>query len=281
VAHYNRTEVDRRLERLTGAYDPLVEEESVTVDGETFDSFVRRADDGYAGGGYAWVVREEPVPLSESMPEVEESYPQVLLALVRGADGWGPAGGGREDGEAYEEAAGREVLEETGIEREVVGCRRVERATLRPDREGSVDAVHTLWPYFVARATGGSIDIQESELDGAAWFHGLPERLQSSVQNHPMDVGGPGPGHRPLVLDELEEHPTRVLGVEEGHLVPPRAGSRFLVDECDAGVTGSVEGRVDVLGGDGEMVYPGTVAVEVAGDGPAVGRFEEFEEAVT
>ena len=185
MTHYNRAEVDRRLERLTGTYDPLVEEESVTVDGETFDSFVRQADDGYTGGGYAWVVREDPAPLSESMPDVEESYPRVLLAYVRGDEGWGPAGGGRGDGETYEAAAERGVLEETGVECEVVDCRRAERATIRPEREGSVDAVHTLWVYFTARAVGGSIDVQESELDGAAWFRDPPERLQRGVADHP------------------------------------------------------------------------------------------------
>ena len=185
VTHYNRAEVDRRLDRLTGTYDPLVEEESVTVDAETFDSFVQQAEGGYTGGGYAWVVREEPKPLSESMPDVEESYPRVLLASVRGEDGWGPAGGGREEGETYEEAAEREVGEETGVECEVVDCRRVERATIRPDHEGSVDAVHTLWVYFVAREVSGSIDVQESELDGAAWFREPPQNRYRGVADHP------------------------------------------------------------------------------------------------
>ena len=38
---------------------------------------------------------------------------------------------------------------------------------------------------LVARPTGGSIDVQESELNGAAWFHDLPADLHWSVEGHP------------------------------------------------------------------------------------------------
>jgi len=131
----------------------VVEHGTVELEPEEFDPFAEHAAEGYTGGGYAWVVREEPPPLSDSMPEVDEAYPRVLLTLGRGADGWGPAGGGRESealdgetptgnnretaGERYEEAAVREVHEETGVESEIEGCRRVRRTTFeRADGEG-------------------------------------------------------------------------------------------------------------------------------------------------
>jgi ADP-ribose pyrophosphatase YjhB (NUDIX family) len=198
VTHHNREDVDRRLARLGGEYDPLVEHETETLAPEDFDPFAEHAAEGYTGGGYAWVVREEPKELSESMPDVDEAYPRVLLGLGRGDFGWGPAGGGRESeatgasnpsgtshesDESYEDAAEREVREETGVECEVLDCRRVRRVTFH--REGTEDVIHTLWVYFVARETGGSIDVQESELNGAAWFHDLPEDLHRYVREHP------------------------------------------------------------------------------------------------
>ncbi|MFC7226632.1 NUDIX domain-containing protein [Salinirubellus salinus] len=184
MTHYNRTEVERRLEQLEAEYDPVLEHEDVTLEEDEFAEFLTHAADGYTGGGYAWVVREEPRPLSESMPELDESYPRVLLAMGRGVDGWGPAGGGREEGETYEAAAEREVSEETGVECSVVGCRRVRRATFRAESGGD-DVAHTLWVYFTAHETGGSIDVQESELDGAAWFREVPSRWHWAVADHP------------------------------------------------------------------------------------------------
>jgi 8-oxo-dGTP pyrophosphatase MutT (NUDIX family) len=188
VTHYNREEVDRRLARIRDQYDPFFEHENVELTPEGFEGLAEQAADGYTGGGYAWVVREEPPPLSESMPEVDEAYPRVLLALGRDDDGWGPAGGGREGDEDFEEAAVREVCEETGVECTIEDCRRVRRTTFEPaepvDGDGE-SVVYTLWVFFTAREVGGSIDVQESELNGAAWFHDLPADLHWSVEGHP------------------------------------------------------------------------------------------------
>ncbi|WP_255150583.1 NUDIX domain-containing protein [Halorarius halobius] len=179
---HNAADVQRRLTRLRETYDPVVEESEVELDAEEFASFAEVASDGYTGGGYAWVVREEPPALSASMPDVDEEYPRVLLGLGRGADGWGPAGGGREDGETYEDAAVREVREETGVDCELVDCRRVENTVFHC--EG--DEIHTLWVFFTARELGGSIDVMESELNGAAWFHELPGGLHPSIEDDPF-----------------------------------------------------------------------------------------------
>lgn len=195
----NRTEVERRLARLRDDYDPTVAEERELLEPGDFDGFAELARDGYTGGGYAWVVREEPLPTSESMPDPEDcesAYPRVLLGLGRGEGAWGTPGGGREAGESYEQATVREVREETGVECEVVDCIHVRETTFERDgpatveRDGpdetihTLDTIHTLWVFFEARQTGGGIDVQETELDGAAWFHDLPEPLHYSVEGH-------------------------------------------------------------------------------------------------
>lgn len=187
VTRHNDDDVRRRLDRLCEEYDPTVEAERDVLDPDDFDELARHAADGYTGGGYAWVVREQPKPLSETMPdpeELDEQYPRVLLGLGRGDDGWGPTGGGREREETYEEAAVREVREETGVECEVVDCRRVRETVF--EREGGGDEIHTLWVFFVAREAGGSIDVLESELNGAAWFHDLPPTLHWAVEDRPF-----------------------------------------------------------------------------------------------
>lgn len=125
-------------------YGPTVEHETVELVPDEFDPFAEHAAEGYTGGGYARVVREGSPPLSESMPEVDETYPRVLLTLGRDDSGWGPAGGGREDDERYEAAGTREVGEETGVECSVVDCRRVRRTTFeRADDEGGEERPST------------------------------------------------------------------------------------------------------------------------------------------
>lgn len=186
----NAEDVAARLERLREEYDPQVEFEDATLEPAGFDELAEYAREGYTGGGYALVVREDPPPLSDTMPDAEgldEAYPRVLLGLGRGGDGWGPAGGGRESGETYEAAAEREVREETGVACEVTDCLAARRLTHR--REGRTEEIHTLWTVFEAGDAGGSIDVQESELHGAAWFHTPPANLHPAVADVTWPVG--------------------------------------------------------------------------------------------
>jgi hypothetical protein len=75
------------------------------------------------------------------------------------------------------------VQEETGVAREVVDCRRVRHDVAV--RAGTGDDIYMLWVVFVARDAGGTIDVQESEPNGAAWFHEPPEPLKESVADDP------------------------------------------------------------------------------------------------
>jgi 8-oxo-dGTP pyrophosphatase MutT (NUDIX family) len=169
--HVNKTVVQSRLDRLNEDYRiGYTESETVTVDPDGFEAEIRAARDGYIGSSYVWIVRRpgQASPLSESMPDDAHSEEErVLLILGRGGHAWGIPGGGREDGETFEEGALREVREETGIECTIESCfgTRYERRT-SPAHE---EVLHTLRVVFEGTYAGGTITIQPGELNGAAW----------------------------------------------------------------------------------------------------------------
>jgi 8-oxo-dGTP pyrophosphatase MutT (NUDIX family) len=98
--------------------------------------------------------------------------PRALLALGRYDETWGPPGGGREPGETFEATAEREVREEVGVDCTVTDLLLVRRVTV-VDPDGG-DEIHLAYVTFEAAYDGGSIDVQESEVAGAAWFDDLP-----------------------------------------------------------------------------------------------------------
>jgi len=174
----NRETVERRRDRLLDEYgDARVHEEREVVDAETFGELLPLSRDGYTGGGYAWVVRrpEQTAELTESKPDEVDEGAAVLMILGRGGDRWGLAGGGRESGETYEDAAVREVREETGVDCEVTDLFLLRhRVTVSA---GDDERLHTLWVFFDAEYSGGHVEIQAGELNGAAWFETPPARL--------------------------------------------------------------------------------------------------------
>jgi len=183
--HVNRETVDRRRNRLLEEYDD-VHVQDVTHEFDDEEAYRDLRDDargGYTGSGYAWVVREpdQTAPLTESMPDEVDDGRRALMILGRGGTRWGVPGGGREDGETYEEATRREVREETNIDCEVTGLFLLRDLTLTPPggtaNESDRPAIHTLWAFFDADYTGGHIAIQPGELNGAAWFGGPPEGM--------------------------------------------------------------------------------------------------------
>lgn len=176
----NREAVERRLDRLRADYDPPVDVVDEVVPDERFERLRSVAADGYLGPGNAWVVRapDEAPPLAPSMPDDAGPHdPHVLLILGREQSGprWSLPGGGREDGETYEAATRREVREETGIEVEIVEPFLLVHVRTTPERGG--ERVHTLWAYFDARYAGGRLDVQATELRGAAWFTEPPGEM--------------------------------------------------------------------------------------------------------
>ncbi|WP_267642679.1 NUDIX hydrolase [Haloarchaeobius amylolyticus] len=191
---YNADEVTRRIERLREAYEVVRVERRRDEPVETFADLRGYAEDGYIGGAYVWVVREpeQAHDLTESMPDdAFGDEDRVLLGMGRGSNHWGPAGGGLEgfdpadpgSGETYEDAAVREVAEETGVECEVHGPVTVDRLVVE-DPDGA-DEVHLAYVVFGGRYAGGSIDVQPGELNGAAWFSELPSELHPNLDFWP------------------------------------------------------------------------------------------------
>ncbi len=176
----NRAAVDRRTNRLLDEYDDVpVEERTQKQPAAKFEELVEYAHDGYTGGAYAWVVRhpEDAAPLSDSMPdEAFDDRSRALMILNRGADTWGLPGGGREDGETSEEAAVREVEEETNVRCELADPFLLRKLTLVPENDDE-KRLHLLFVFFDADYQDGEIAIQSGELDGAAWFAKPPEKM--------------------------------------------------------------------------------------------------------
>jgi len=176
----NRAAVERRTNRLLDEYgDVPVEERTQEQPAAKFEELVGYARDGYTGSAYAWVVRrpDDAAPLSDSMSdEAFDDRPRALMILNRGADSWGLPGGGREDGETSEEAAVREVEEETSIQCELAGPFLLRKLTVVPENDDE-KRLHLLFVFFDADYRDGTIAIQGGELNGAAWFAESPARM--------------------------------------------------------------------------------------------------------
>nr|WP_233265142.1 NUDIX domain-containing protein [Halomarina oriensis] len=119
------------------------------------------------------------------MPEAaspDSDEERALLILGRADNGWGVPGGGQEDDETFEEAAVREVREETDVDCEVTDLFRLERVERHCTDPDDDRVNHMLYVFFDADYAGGEIRIQPGELHGAAWFGEAPERLHPATE---------------------------------------------------------------------------------------------------
>lgn len=177
--------VDDQLRRLGDDYGGVpVDEETVEVPPAEFPTYVQNARDGYVGSAYAWVIRrpEQAGERSETYAGDEETRERALLILPRGESAWGVPGGGRDDGESFEETAVREVREEAGVDCEITGLWHLERVRWRSEDGGDERVTHTLHAFFDAAYAAGTISVQRSEVNGAAWFAQRPARLDDYAE---------------------------------------------------------------------------------------------------
>lgn len=180
-------EVTRHKESLVSTYPTVtVVNQERKVDDELFaelkqysrDGYPELKDyseDGYIGASYALVVRSN----KSSASKESDSEQSALLVLTHDNEKWDVPGGGREEGESFEETAIREVQEETGIHCQISDCQLIEHRVTVAD--GHPERLHTLWTYFLGEYVNGSIIIKEDELNGGAWFSTFPERISSAT----------------------------------------------------------------------------------------------------
>lgn len=181
----NEPFVDDQAVALQDRYGEVeVGADVVEVPADEFDEYVANARGGYVGGAHACVTRtsDQAGYPSESYagPDVERE--QALLILPRGSEAWGLPGGGVEDGESFERAVRREVLEETGVGCEVTGLWALVRRTWRSSDPDDHRETVTLHAFFDAEYVGGSITVQPGEVDGAAWFAERPGSLMEQTE---------------------------------------------------------------------------------------------------
>ena len=94
---------------------------------------------------------------------------EILLAARRTRKGeiaWGLAKGGIEEGETIEEAAVREVREETGIEAVIEGSLGETRYFYVWEEVRIRKTVH----FFLMRAIGGNVEDRDDEMEEIRWF---------------------------------------------------------------------------------------------------------------
>jgi 8-oxo-dGTP pyrophosphatase MutT (NUDIX family) len=128
---------------------------------------------------------EQFAALTESMPDEAGAAPdeeRALLILGRSEDWWGVPGGGQEDDETFEEAAVREVDEETGVDCSVTDLFRIEHVERHCTDPDDDRVNHMLFVFFDADYAGGEIRVQPGELHGAAWFGEAPGRLHPATE---------------------------------------------------------------------------------------------------
>jgi 8-oxo-dGTP diphosphatase len=185
----NLERVERVAERLQDRYGEVpVEREVVEQPAAGFEELVANARDGYNGGAYAWVVRDpaDAAELTETFAGEFDDRERVLMILPRDGDEWGLPGGGREGEESWADAAVREVREEAGVNCEVTGLWLLRHNVWRSPATEHPDT-HSLHAFFDARYAGGSIAVQPGEVNGAAWFAALPERMMPANERRAAD----------------------------------------------------------------------------------------------
>ncbi|MHB0968163.1 MAG: NUDIX hydrolase [Thermoanaerobaculia bacterium] len=106
---------------------------------------------------------------------LREGVPHVALIATRGKTRWGLPKGAVIRGETNEQAATREVLEETGLEGEVLTL----LDTIEYQFRAGDAHIRKRVDFYLMRHTGGDLRPQLEEVDDVAWFP-LEEAIRRS-----------------------------------------------------------------------------------------------------
>jgi 8-oxo-dGTP pyrophosphatase MutT (NUDIX family) len=108
---------------------------------------------------------------------------EVCLIATQGGKAWQLPKGLIERGERPEDAARREVAEETGLRGELL--RRLDRIEYWYvwEEDGERTRVHKFVYFFLFRCTGGSTDDHDHEVDEARWFRLAEAQQRLSFEN--------------------------------------------------------------------------------------------------
>ncbi len=151
---------------------------------------------------------EVPIPRHAARAILIDDANRVLLVRFEDADTgetwWGTPGGGLEPGETHEEAARREIGEETGLEGVVLGPWIWSREHVF--RVGGT-LYHQYERYFVVRVPTFNPRTVRLEPDEARWFRDLrwwssTELASATVTTAPRDLPA-------LLRDLMEQGPPR------------------------------------------------------------------------
>ena len=138
---------------------------------ERFEAVVERFERGTLGGAGVWLTNDDG---------------EVLLVRNEGDVGWADPGGKVAAGESYEEAARREVREETGLECRLTGVCDVHVVENRAVATDS-PSIFELIVIFTGEPTGGKLRPREGEIAELEWVSKPPETvLYEQVRTRPF-----------------------------------------------------------------------------------------------
>lgn len=105
--------------------------------------------------------------------DLRDGVPFVAMIATRGRSRWGLPKGAVSPGETSEQAALREVQEETGLDAEIIGL----LDTIEYFFRAGDTLIKKSVDFYLMRYAGGTMTPQLSEVDDAEWV-ALPEAIQ-------------------------------------------------------------------------------------------------------